>query len=115
MAEVIVLDYRRPRIKLLGWLLEDSGMRVDETTCLEEAVARSHEPDCRCLILNADAPTLELASALDELRACRPGAPLAIIEPAPGAAAMPRVACIRRTPDPDDLVQQVRRICAEAA
>ena len=117
MTQVIVLDYRRPRIKLLGWLLEDSGIGVDEVCSVDAAVELAHAPDCRCLIVNSAESQGEVARIMGRIRASHPHCRLAFIaidhackEPLPESDV-----CLHAPLDADDLVDEVRRIVDDAA
>jgi len=115
MAQVIVLDYRHPRIKLLAWLLQDSGLRVEETASIEEAAEQSRDPECRCVIINSAAPEPEVACAVRRLRHAGAEARLAFVTTEHLPAGLPPEpdVCIHTTLDAEELVEQVRRICDE--
>lgn len=113
MAEVVVLDYHRPRVRLLGWLLKDSGMRVEEVASVSRAITLARRPDCRCVIVNSIESKPAICRLMKRLRAGRPRGRLAFITPRrPFGALPPPCVPIDVTLDSEELVNQVRSLVA---
>jgi hypothetical protein len=69
MASATLLTIGEPRVRLLGWFLEDQGVPVDEVTELD-AACRSMHDGSRLVILNTALPVSHVAQATKQLREC---------------------------------------------
>jgi DNA-binding NtrC family response regulator len=113
---VIVLQRGEPRLRLLGWFLQESGLKAATVSSVEEAREVIGREPVEVVILNTRGPTAQIAADVEELREASRLARIVVIHDGQHVEDDPTVmadVCIHRPVDADDIVEVVEAALAD--